>query len=50
MRDEDIDITYSVIFEKFDAEGAQPGPRIENKDVLAATHLNAWSIAAIANR
>jgi hypothetical protein len=50
MRDENIDITYSIIFEKFDAEGAQSGPRIENKDVFAAAYLDAWGIAAIANR
>jgi hypothetical protein len=50
MRDENIDIAYLVVPEKFDAEGAQAGPRIENEDVLAATHLDAWGIAAITNR
>ena len=50
MRDENIDVTDSVILEKFDAERAQTSPRIENEDVFAAAHLNAWGIAAIANR
>ena len=49
MRDENINITYSRIFQKFNAERAQSRSSIENEHVIAATDFDARSVAAITN-
>lgn len=49
MRDENINITYSRIFHKFNAERAQSRSSIENEHVIAATDFDARSVAAITN-
>src|SRR5687767_13195208 len=48
MAEEDIEIGGLRLVDKPITERPKPGSSIEDQDVIAATHFNAWRIAAIA--
>lgn len=49
VRDENVDVTDTFVFDKLQTQRAQPGARVENKNMLTAANFDARGISAVTN-